>query len=453
MGFRCSFSVFAAIVFALVLSSCPIPFGYYTAGNELLKGVETNETLAGTTVATPSFVAFPKEGGDGVVVSGSATELRDQTITIDCATDEALVYYTYSSGINQAPEPPTPSPFQSGTRLFRASEPIVVTGDNTVVRIKAIGLKSLMLPSAIASLQMTVRYSVPPPMLTEVVPGVDDVIIAWNAVPGATSYNIYYVQGSFVTLTNGIKLTGVNSPRTVTDLIPNQPYAFTVTAVSPSGESLQGETCEGIPTGVDSTGLVVRSASSSVVHASWNELGDVTNYELYIDTSPTGAFANLVWSGGATSTSLYGLRPGTIYYFKLRPYYHTGSPATPSEVVPAATYTTADMPILCNIPTGSFPPPSQLPAGAAPPDVWVRTETTNVNGWVQGPYTYLVWDHDLQQSYAFAIAAYDADEALVGQWVIEGNGYISATELDGKTWDFTFSGEVQTVVPWRILKL
>ncbi len=150
--------VLSAIALGVGLSSCPIPFGYYTAGNETVQTVITRETPA-VPVATPTFLSAPVDGGAAVIVSGDPTEDRDQEIAIACATEGAVVYYTVCLGTPVADEPPDPNPYSPITRQYRAGEPIIVSGNSTVACVKAIGFKSLMLPSSVAMLRLKVSYT------------------------------------------------------------------------------------------------------------------------------------------------------------------------------------------------------------------------------------------------------------------------------------------------------
>lgn len=75
------------------------------------------------------------------------------------------------------------------------------------------------------------------PTIASATPGDSSVTVGWNAVSGATSYNLYYAAGTTVSSTSGTKVTGVVSPKQIVGLTNGTQYAFAVTAVNAAGES------------------------------------------------------------------------------------------------------------------------------------------------------------------------------------------------------------------------
>jgi len=63
------------------------------------------------------------------------------------------------------------------------------------------------------------------------------VTLAWESVPGATSYNIYWRNQAGVTKQNGKKISNVKNPHKITDWKPGLTYYFVITAVNKDGES------------------------------------------------------------------------------------------------------------------------------------------------------------------------------------------------------------------------
>ena len=68
-----------------------------------------------------------------------------------------------------------------------------------------------------------------------------DVTLAWDNVPGAASYNIYWSDNSGVSRRNGTKVGNVKNPHKLKGLIKGKKYYFVVTAVNSSGESKESD--------------------------------------------------------------------------------------------------------------------------------------------------------------------------------------------------------------------
>jgi acyl-CoA thioesterase-1 len=64
-----------------------------------------------------------------------------------------------------------------------------------------------------------------------------DVTLAWDNVPNATSYNIYWGDKPGVNRQNSAKISNVKNPYKMKGLIKGKKYYFVVTAVNASGES------------------------------------------------------------------------------------------------------------------------------------------------------------------------------------------------------------------------
>lgn len=67
------------------------------------------------------------------------------------------------------------------------------------------------------------------------------VILQWNNVPDAASYNVYWSRFPGVTKHNGHKIPDAANPIAIRDLAPDTTYYLVVTAVSKSGESSVSE--------------------------------------------------------------------------------------------------------------------------------------------------------------------------------------------------------------------
>jgi fibronectin type 3 domain-containing protein len=63
------------------------------------------------------------------------------------------------------------------------------------------------------------------------------VTLAWESVPGATSYNLYWRNQAGVTKQNGKKISNVKNPYKITGWKTGMTYYFVITAVNKDGES------------------------------------------------------------------------------------------------------------------------------------------------------------------------------------------------------------------------
>jgi len=73
------------------------------------------------------------------------------------------------------------------------------------------------------------------------VSGTRQVKLAWEAVPGAEAYNVYWSTSPGVTRRNGNKIPNVQIPAVIKNLRPGVTYYFVVTAVKGSTESPESE--------------------------------------------------------------------------------------------------------------------------------------------------------------------------------------------------------------------
>ena len=73
-------------------------------------------------------------------------------------------------------------------------------------------------------------------------PGTGQVKLAWDNVPDATSYNVYWSASPGVTRQNGNKISGIKNPATtIKGLRPGATYYFVVTTVKGTAESQESE--------------------------------------------------------------------------------------------------------------------------------------------------------------------------------------------------------------------
>ena len=136
--------------------------------------------------------------------------------------------------------------------------------------------------------------------------------LLWNAVAGATSYNLWYFDGaSWVQFAN----TSFNSTGII-NLVPETPYCFAVSAVCGTTNGLISDgLC--IITSVDCpqpTGLTTSNVTQTSCKLSWNAVANATGYGLwYWDGSVWEQFG----TSNTNSSAVNNLLPGTTYCFAI----------------------------------------------------------------------------------------------------------------------------------------
>ena len=118
--------------------------------------------------------------------------------------------------------------------------------------------------------------------------GRDNIIVTWEAVSGATSYNLYMAEEPGVSKSNwqskpgGMKHEGVTSPFVhPTPLSPGRTYCFVVTAVSEGGESAESpESCLTLPP-APPRGLTATAGDGSVTLV-WSPSEGASSYNVYL---------------------------------------------------------------------------------------------------------------------------------------------------------------------------
>jgi fibronectin type 3 domain-containing protein len=144
------------------------------------------------------------------------------------------VYWSTSPGATTA----------TGTRIAGVSSPFVHTGRTASTAYFYIVTAVNSAGESIASSQVSATTN-PPPIAVPAAPtgvvavgGTKQVTVSWNAVSGATSYNLYWSTAAGVTIATGTKIAGVTSPFAHTGRADGTAYFYIVTAVNSAGESV-----------------------------------------------------------------------------------------------------------------------------------------------------------------------------------------------------------------------
>jgi fibronectin type 3 domain-containing protein len=154
------------------------------------------------------------------------------------------------------------------------------------------------------------------------------VMLSWNEVPGAISYNVYGSTSPGVTKLSGSKIRNASNPFTITQLQPGKTYYFIVTVVTDSGESEESKELSYTAV-TDKIGRIyfkdlfeksIQDHKSSTsekgnVILAWDNVPDAISYNIYWNDLPGVTIRN----GNKISKvknphTFKGLKPGTYYF-------------------------------------------------------------------------------------------------------------------------------------------
>ena len=146
-----------------------------------------------------------------------------------------------------------------------------------------------VITSVIAGFESTVSTEVSvvaglPPRPTRVTATVEDVeiIISWDDISTATSYNLYWSNEPDVTSINGTQVANIPNPFIHTDLI-GAPYYYIVTGVNNFGEgkaSIEVTAMPRLPPPIP-TGLEATLSNETIIEVKWNSVPGVPIYNSY----------------------------------------------------------------------------------------------------------------------------------------------------------------------------
>ncbi len=175
------------------------------------------------------------------------------------------------------------------------------------------------------------------------VPDNGQTTVIWNAVIGASSYNLYWATGlPNANKINGTKIADVSSPYIHSGLANGTSCYYVVTAVIAGTESADSSPiASAMPSSSPAYGSaptgVAAVASSGQVTIAWSSVSGANSYNLYWSTDPLQASkAGGTKIPGATSPFIHsGLTNGTTYYYVVTALTGTGESGESAPVVSA----------------------------------------------------------------------------------------------------------------------
>ena len=240
--------------------------GVTTVNGTKITGVTSPRTVTGLTNGTPAYfiVTAVNSAGEGsasaqvsatpvapVVVpaapaSVTAVAGNAQAIVSWAAVSGATSYNLYwskTSGVTRT----------NGTKITGVTSPRVVTGLTngtpyyfivTAVNIAGESAASVQVSATPKAVVVTVPSA---PTGVSAVPGKSKIMISWDPVPGATSYNLYRSLASGVTKLSSDKISNVTSPFILTGIKNGTRTYVVVTAVNSAGESAESVEVSAVP--------------------------------------------------------------------------------------------------------------------------------------------------------------------------------------------------------------
>lgn len=157
-----------------------------------------------------------------------------------------------------------------------------------------------------------------PPSTVTAVATDSRVTVAWSAVAGATSYNLYWATSPGVTKATGNPIAGVGSPYDHTGLANGTTCYYVVTSVRGGAEGPESIEVSATPYPlVPPTGIVATGADREV-RIDWQPVHSATGYNLYWSSSPGVTKASGTRVAGVATPHLHaGLTNGTRYHYVL----------------------------------------------------------------------------------------------------------------------------------------
>ena len=166
--------------------------------------------------------------------------------------------------------------------------------------------------------------------------------VSWNAVSGATSYDVDYKAASSGTWINTATAT-TGTSIDLTGLTEGTLYDWRVRANCTSGPGSYVSAQFTTITACNApTGLAASSITQTTATVGWNTVSGATSYDVDYKAASSGTWINAATATTGTSIGLTGLTASTTYDWRVR----ATCPAGTSSYV-QSQFTTAGVPVVC----------------------------------------------------------------------------------------------------------
>jgi|GEM_PF-2874694 len=277
--------------------------------------ISPEATVPGSAPATPTDLS--------AVPGNKQATLQWKTVA---GVSSYTIYWSNTQGVSPA----------TGKKITGVQSPHMHTGLTSGVTYYYVITAANAYGESGKSTEVTVTLNSAPSAPTGVVATRNErqVVIAWNSVDKATSYNLYWSQARGVSQANGTKIAGVSSPYVHSGLAGGATYYYVVTAANAYGES--GNSIEvavklgdapAAPTGVTAI------YGDGLVRVSWNSVQEAETYNVYWSNEPAVQISGSAKIQGVTSPySHEGLRNGSPYYYVITAVNTFGESSLSQEV-------------------------------------------------------------------------------------------------------------------------
>ncbi|HEU5291428.1 MAG TPA: T9SS type A sorting domain-containing protein [Cyclobacteriaceae bacterium] len=178
----------------------------------------------------------------------------------------------------------------------------------------------------------------------------------WNAITGATSYQLDVSDDNFATFLAGYNSKDVSGvSEFISGLSANTSFSFRVRAINTGGTSTNSNIIDVTTLPIAPLAISATGVSSDGFSANWNSVPNVTEYQLDVSTDDFVTFLAGYNSKSVAVTTdvLTGLSPSTLYKYRVR-YVNTNGASGNSNVVSVTTGA-----------AGTSPPPTPVATSAS----------------------------------------------------------------------------------------